>query len=196
MRKAGYFLNQYFLSLVLLIAVATSSGVHARSNSMIKFETSLGSFTIELDDENAPISAANFREYAESGFFDGTIFHRVIPGFMVQGGGMEPGMNQKQNNAPIQNEADNGLKNLTGSLSMARTGDPHSATSQFFINVNDNAFLDHTGKNPQGWGYAVFAKVVEGMDVVHSMVKVKTGNVGSHGDVPVEDIVVIKAEVQ
>ena len=178
----------------LTLAVAAGSGAHARSTQMVKVTTSLGEFVIELDAEKAPVTVENLLNYVNAGFYDGTIFHRVIPGFVVQGGGMEPGLNQKSTNDPIENEADNGLKNLTGTLSMARTNDPHSATSQFFINVNDNAFLDHTGKNAQGWGYAVFGKIVEGMDVVNQMVGVATGNVGPYGDVPKEDIVLIKAE--
>ena len=134
--------------------------------SMIKLTTTLGTIAIELDFENAPNTAANFQQYCEEGFYEGTIFHRVINGFMVQGGGMTSDMSQKSTREPIENEADNGLKNVKGSLAMARTGDPHSATAQFFINVSDNDFLDHTGKNQQGWGYAVFGKVVDGMDVV------------------------------
>ncbi|MEA3292610.1 MAG: peptidylprolyl isomerase [Pseudomonadota bacterium] len=151
--------------------------------------------TIKLDFEKAPATAENFLEYVKSGHYDGLVFHRVIPGFMVQGGGMEPGMKERATRAPIQNEADNGLKNERGTLSMARTNDPHSASSQFFINVKDNSFLDHTSKNPQGWGYAVFAEVVDGMDVVDKIVAVPTGNRGSHGDVPLEDVVIEKAEV-
>ena len=131
----------------------------------------------------------------KSGHFDGTIFHRVIPGFVIQGGGMESGMKEKPTQPPIENEADNGLKNVTGSICMARTNDPHSATSQFFINLKDNQFLDHSGKNPQGWGYAVFGQVTDGMDVVEAIAAVQTGNAGFHQDVPVEDIVVEKVTI-
>jgi peptidyl-prolyl cis-trans isomerase B (cyclophilin B) len=130
-----------------------------------------------------------------SGHFDGTIFHRVIPGFVIQGGGLESGMKEKPTQAPIENEADNGLKNVTGSICMARTNDPHSATSQFFINLKDNQFLDHTEKSPQGWGYAVFGQVTGGMDVVEAIAAVQTGNAGFHQDVPVEDIVVEKVTI-
>jgi len=163
--------------------------------SMIKLTTNLGTIAIELDFDNAPNSAANFQQYCEEGFYEGTIFHRVINGFMVQGGGMTADMSQKGTRSPIENEADNGLKNVKGSLAMARTGDPHSATAQFFINVSDNDFLDHSSKTPQGWGYAVFGKVVEGMDVVDTMKAVKTGNHGGHRDVPVETIVIEKCEI-
>lgn len=162
---------------------------------MVKFTTSLGEILIELYPDDAPITVDNFVKYVESGFYDGTIFHRVIPDFVVQGGGMLPGMQQKSTREPIKNEADNNLKNLAGTLSMARTNDPHSATSQFFINLKNNEFLDHRNKTPAGWGYAVFAKVVEGMDVVDKMAAAKTTTFGPHGDVPVDDIVVIKAEI-
>jgi cyclophilin family peptidyl-prolyl cis-trans isomerase len=158
---------------------------------MIRFETSLGDFTIELFDKEAPITVQNFLEYVDAGHFDGTVFHRVIPGFVVQGGGMTADMKQKSTRAPIRNEADNGLKNRRGTLSMARTNDPHSATSQFFINLVDNAFLD-PGRN--GAGYAVFGCITEGMSVVDAMAKVKTGRRGMHDDVPVEPIVVKSAK--
>ena len=161
----------------------------------VKFETSLGDLVIELDDEKAPNTAKNFADYARSGFYDGTIFHRVIPGFVVQGGGMTSGMIQKDNGEPIRNEATNGLRNLRGTLSMARTSDPHSATSQFFINLVDNAGLDHKSPTGAGWGYAVFGRVVEGMDVVDAMAKVPTGTRPPHADVPKEDIVLRKASV-
>ena len=161
---------------------------------MIIFKTNMGSFSIELDFEKAPITSANFLQYAKDDFYTGTIFHRVINGFMVQGGGMDSDMNQKTGNAPIENEADNGLQNVIGSLAMARTGDPHSASSQFFINVSDNSFLNHTGKNMQGWGYAVFGKVVEGMEVVDRIAEVKTTSVGPYQDVPVMAVTLISAE--
>ena len=162
---------------------------------MVEMVTSKGVIKLELDAEKAPITVANFLEYVKSGHFEGTIFHRVIPGFVIQGGGLQSGMREKPTNAPIENEADNGLKNLTGTICMARTNDPHSATSQFFINLKDNSFLDHTGKNAQGWGYAVFGKVTEGMDVVEAIAAVRTGNAGYHQDVPVEDIVIEKVSV-
>ena len=162
---------------------------------MINLITTLGTIAIALDFENAPKSSANFEKYCEQGFYEGTIFHRVIDGFMVQGGGMDENMKQKSTGAPIENEADNGLKNDRGTLAMARTGDPHSATAQFFINVSDNNFLNHSSKTPQGWGYAVFGKVVDGMDVVDKIKVVPTGNSLGHQDVPKTPIVVEKCEV-
>ena len=152
-----------------------------------------GVVTLELDQEKAPKSVENFLAYVKKGHYDGTIFHRVIPGFMVQGGGMEPGMKQRDCDAPIQNEANNGLKNANYTVAMARTGDPHSATAQFFINVADNGFLNHTAPSAQGWGYAVFGKVVSGTDVVDKIKAVKTGRSGFHDDVPKEDVVMEKA---
>lgn len=163
------------------------------ANPKVKLETSKGVMMIELDAEKAPLSAANFVDYVNDGFFDGLIFHRVIPNFMVQGGGMNPDMSQKPNKAAIQNEANNGLKNDRGTLAMARTGDPHSATSQFFVNLKDNDFLNHTSESSAGWGYAVFGKVTEGLDVIDEIAKVPTGNVGGHGDVPTEAVTIIKA---
>ena len=162
---------------------------------MIKFSTNKGDISIELDFESAPNTAANFQQYVEEGFYDGKIFHRVIDGFMIQGGGFDPDMQESETRAPIENEADNGLKNTIGTLAMARTQDPHSASAQFFINVNDNDFLNHSGKNTQGWGYAVFGKVVEGMDVVDEIKKVATGSNGMHQDVPSEAIVIESALV-
>ncbi|MEW6164796.1 MAG: peptidylprolyl isomerase [Pseudomonadota bacterium] len=162
---------------------------------MIKLTTTHGAIVLELDAERAPKTAANFLAYVESGHYDGTIFHRVIDGFMIQGGGMGAGMKEKGTNAPIENEAANGLKNDRGTIAMARTSDPHSATAQFFINVADNDFLNHRAPSGQGWGYCVFGKVVEGMDVVDKIKGVKTGNKGFHQDVPVEDVVIEKAEV-
>ena len=162
---------------------------------MVEMHTSKGLITLELDAEKAPVTVANFIEYVKSGHFDGTIFHRVIPGFVIQGGGLESGMKEKPTQAPIENEADNGLKNVTGSICMARTNDPHSAPSQFFINLKDNQFLDHSEKSPQGWGYAVFGQVTDGMDVVEAIAAVQTGNAGGHQDVPVEDIVVEKVTI-
>ncbi len=162
---------------------------------MIRFHTNKGDIDIELDFAKAPVTAQNFQQYAEDGFYNGTIFHRVIPGFVVQGGGMEPGMKEKRTRAPIENEADNGLKNDRGTLSMARTMDPHSASSQFFINLVDNASLNHRGKSSHGWGYAVFGKVVSGMDVVDSMAKIRTGRLGGHSDVPTEDVLIESTEI-
>ena len=162
---------------------------------MIIFNTNHGPISIELDSEKAPKSAENFLQYAKEGFYNGTIFHRVIDGFMIQGGGFEPGMSQKANHDPIDNEADNGLSNLTGTLAMARTAEPHSATSQFFINVSDNFFLDHRGKTAQGWGYAVFGKVVDGMDVVNKIKGCQTTSRAGHQDVPVDDIIIESTDV-
>ena len=162
---------------------------------MIKLHTNHGVIGIELDAEKAPESARNFLSYATAGHYDNTVFHRVIQGFMVQGGGFAPGMQQKPCNAPIRNEADNGLKNLHYTLAMARTSDPHSATAQFFINVADNDFLDFTEKTGNGWGYCVFGKVVEGTDIVDAIAAIKTGSKGFHKDVPVEDVIIERAEV-
>jgi len=162
---------------------------------MIHLTTTMGDISIELDFDKAPKSAANFEQYVKDGHFDGTIFHRVIDNFMIQGGGMLPDMSQKETRACIDNEADNGLKNVKGSVAMARTNDPHSASSQFFINVTDNAFLDHSSPTPQGWGYAVFGKVVDGMDVVEKMKTVATTSRAGHQDVPTDDILIEKAEV-
>ena len=164
------------------------------SNPQIELHvTNYGVITLELDKEKAPQSVANFLTYVNKGHYNNTIFHRVIPGFMVQGGGMEPGMNQKTCDAPIQNEASNGLKNNNYTVAMARTGDPHSATAQFFINIADNGFLNHTAPNAQGWGYAVFGKVVAGADVVDKIKAVKTGRKGFHDDVPMDDVIIEKA---
>ena len=162
---------------------------------MIKLHTNHGVITIKLFADKAPETAANFEEYVRSGHYDGTVFHRVINGFMIQGGGFEPGMKQKKTRDPIKNEANNGLSNKVGTLAMARTMDPHSASAQFFINVKDNSFLDHTSPTPQGWGYAVFGEVVDGMDIVDAIKAVKTTSKAGHGDVPVEDVIIEKAEV-
>ena len=159
----------------------------------VEMETSAGTLRIELDDEKAPLSTANFLEYVKAGHYDGTVFHRVIKGFMVQGGGFEVGMKQKGTQAPIRNEANNGLKNKKYTLAMARTNDPHSATAQFFINATDNGFLDFTAENSSGWGYAVFGRVVEGTEVVDAIEKVRTGRKGFHDDVPLEDVVITNA---
>ncbi|MBU3614340.1 peptidyl-prolyl cis-trans isomerase [Polynucleobacter sp. Latsch14-2] len=161
----------------------------------VLLKTNKGDITLTLDSAKAPKTVANFLEYVKKGHYDGTIFHRVIDNFMIQGGGMTAGLKEKSSGAQIENEADNGLKNDRGTLAMARTSDPHSATAQFFINVGDNDFLNHTAKNAQGWGYAVFGKVSDGMDVVDLIRKVKTGNAGYHQDVPTEDVVIEKASV-
>ena len=161
---------------------------------MVKLHTNFGTITLDLDAKRAPESVANFLDYVKSGFFDNTVFHRVIDNFMIQGGGFEPGMKQKTTNAPIKNKADNGLKNDAYTIAMARTSDPNSATAQFFINVADNAFLNHTAPTPQGWGYAVFGRVVEGNDVVDRIRKVRTGTKGAHQDVPIDDVIIERAE--
>lgn len=161
---------------------------------MVKLHTNFGVITLELDAEKAPVTTANFLEYVDSGFYNNTVFHRVIDGFMIQGGGFEPGMKQKSTNASIKNEADNGLKNKAYTIAMARTPDPHSASSQFFINVADNDFLNFSSATSQGWGYCVFGQVTDGTDVVDKIRQVKTGNKAGHQDVPVEDVVIERAE--
>lgn len=162
---------------------------------MIKFTTNLGSFTLRLDAEKAPKTVANFEQYVRDGHYDNTVFHRVIKDFMVQGGGMDADLQQKPTRDPIENEAANGLKNKRGTIAMARTNDPHSATAQFFINVVDNDFLDFRAPSGQGWGYCVFGEVVTGMDVIDAIRAVKTGNKGFHQDVPVEAVVIESAEI-
>lgn len=162
---------------------------------MIRLQTNYGDILLELDHEKAPVTVQNFIDYVNSGYYDNTIFHRVIDGFMIQGGGFEPGMIQKKTRAPIANEAGNGLKNDKYTIAMARTSDPHSATGQFFINVKDNDFLNYKSPTAQGYGYCVFGKVVEGMDVVDKIKKVKTGTRSGHQDVPVENAILEKAEV-
>jgi peptidyl-prolyl cis-trans isomerase B (cyclophilin B) len=162
---------------------------------MIKMNTNFGTITLELDAEKAPVTVENFLSYVRDGHYNGTIFHRVINGFMIQGGGMEPGMAEKSTKEPIKNEADNGLKNDRGTIAMARTMEPHSATAQFFINVKDNGFLNHTAPTPDGWGYCVFGKVTDGMDVVDKIKGVQTGSAGFHQDVPVEDVVIESVEI-
>ncbi len=165
------------------------------SQTKVKLITSMGEIVIQLNTEKAPVSAENFLTYVKDGFYDGTIFHRIIPGFMAQGGGFDSDFKQKETHAPIKNEADNGLKNDRGTLAMARTSDPDSATAQFFINYKDNDFLNYTSPTSNGWGYAVFAEVIEGMDYVDEMARAPTGNRGMHQDVPQTDIVIEKAEV-
>ncbi|KIQ04853.1 MULTISPECIES: peptidylprolyl isomerase [Pseudomonas] len=162
---------------------------------MIKLHTNHGVITLNLFEDKAPETVANFKEYVKSGHYDGTVFHRVIGNFMIQGGGFEPGMKQKPTKAPIKNEANNGLSNKTGTVAMARTMEPHSASAQFFINVADNTFLDHTAQTVQGWGYAVFGEVVEGLDVVEAIKGVATTMKSGHQDVPAEDLIIEKAEI-
>lgn len=162
---------------------------------MVKLHTSMGVIALELDAEKAPQTVANFLQYVKDGFYDGTIFHRVIDGFMVQGGGFEPGMSQKPTLAPVENEAANGLKNDAYTIAMARTPNPHSATAQFFINVSNNSFLNFTAPTPQGFGYAVFGKVIEGKEIVDAIKKVRTGSQAGHQDVPVDDVIITKAEI-
>jgi peptidyl-prolyl cis-trans isomerase B (cyclophilin B) len=162
---------------------------------MVKLSTNLGTITLDLDAQRAPETVKNFLQYVQDGHYDNTVFHRVIDGFMIQGGGFEPGMRQKPTRAPVGNEANNGLKNDRGTVAMARTGDPHSATAQFFINIADNAFLNHSAPTAQGWGYCVFGRVTDGMDVVEKIKGVRTGSKGVHKDVPVEDVVIERTEV-
>ncbi|MCG7495978.1 peptidylprolyl isomerase [Vibrio sp. Of7-15] len=163
---------------------------------MVILHTSFGDIKIQLNEEKAPLTSANFLQYCRDGFYDNTLFHRVIDGFMIQGGGMTSGLEEKQTRATIKNEANNGLSNKTGTLAMARTNEPHSASSQFFINVNDNTFLDFKSETPSGWGYCVFAEVVEGMDVVNKIKAVSTGNYGYHQDVPVDEVVITGATIE
>ncbi|MBK1617638.1 peptidylprolyl isomerase [Lamprobacter modestohalophilus] len=160
---------------------------------MIKLQTNHGDILIELDHDNAPVTAENFEQYVRDGHYDGTLFHRVIDGFMIQGGGMDVNFTPKPTRPPIENEANNGLKNTAGTVAMARTNDPHSASSQFFINVSDNSFLDHPGQD--GWGYCVFGRVAEGMDVVNAIKNSKTGGRQGHQDVPIDDVIIEKAEI-
>ena len=189
-------MKQMFTALFALFLCCTMQSSHSSTqgkSTMVKLHTNMGVITLQLDDEKAPNTVKNFLEYVNSGFYSNTIFHRVIGNFMIQGGGFEPGMKQKKTNAPIKNEAANGLKNDKYTVAMARTGDPHSATAQFFINVKDNGFLNFPGQD--GWGYCVFGKVVEGTDVVDAIRNVKTGNRMGFQDVPLEDVVITKAEV-
>ena len=183
-------------SIIILIGLLWLTGCSQEKEiKVITFETTLGPIVIELFEEEAPITSKNFLEYAESGFFNGTLFHRVIPGFVIQGGGMESGMIDKRGKDPIQNEANNGVKNLKWTLSMARTNEPHSASSQFFINLVNNSSLDHTEETIQGWGYAVFGEVVEGFETVEAIAAVATGNSGFHQDVPLEEISIVDTKV-
>jgi len=193
---------RYFF-MICLCALALCLSPHslyaAQTNKeapVIELHTSKGLIVVELNPEKAPLTAANFKEYVEDGFYDGTIFHRVIPGFMIQGGGMTPDMKEKKTRSAVRNEADNGLANDKYTIAMARTNDPHSATAQFFINAKDNAFLNHKAPSGSGWGYCVFGKVIEGQDVVDAIEKVKTATSGWHEDVPVEAVLIEKAVVR
>ena len=163
--------------------------------NIVKLQTNFGNIKIELFEKEAPITTQNFISYVQNGFYDNTIFHRVINNFMIQGGGFDTSMTQKESQSPIKNEADNGLSNNTGTVAMARTMEPHSASSQFFINVNDNDFLNFTNPTPQGWGYCVFGKVTEGMDIINQIKTVQTTSKNGHQDVPVEDVIILKAEL-
>ena len=183
------------LSKLALGALVLAASFTAQAETRAVIETNMGNIGLSLDETKAPKTVANFVSYARKGFYDNTVFHRVIDGFMIQGGGFTPDMVQKATDKAIGNEADNGLKNLRGTLSMARTSDPHSASSQFFINLVDNGYLNHTSKNNAGWGYAVFGKVVAGLDVIDKIAAVKTGRSGMHRDVPVEDVIIEKTEI-
>lgn len=183
------------LGLCLLVILATSTALPAQ-NPKVRLDTSLGTIVLELDVEKAEATVNNFLEYTKAGFYDGTIFHRVIDGFMVQGGGFDANLNKKETREPIRNEANNGLSNARGTIAMARTPDPHSATAQFFINTVDNAGLDHTAETQQGWGYAVFGKVIEGMEVVDKISKVETGTQKGMGNVPTEAVIIKKVTVE
>ena len=187
-----------FSLLATLVAAPVQAEVPAAAKlpyPAIEVVTSEGTFIVELDEQQAPTSVSNFCAYAKSGHYDGTIFHRVIPGFMIQGGGFDDTMQQKSTRSPIKNEANNGLHNEKGTIAMARTSDPHSATAQFFINLKDNDFLDNASDTPQGWGYAVFGKIVGGMDVVEKIAQVKTGVKGMHRDVPLETVKIERVEI-
>ncbi len=189
---------KYLLFITLLLTTTLSFSTEktmSDTQSKVKLTTNLGEIIIQLNTEKAPLSSANFLRYVNEGFYNGTIFHRVIPDFMAQGGGFDTSFNQKTVHAPINNEANNGLLNSRGTLAMARTNDPNSATGQFFINYKDNSFLNHTSQTPSGWGYAVFGEVIEGMDVADAMAKEATGNRNGHQDVPKTDIIIEKAEV-
>lgn len=189
-------MNRLLLCLVFAVVSAVAAAEEApEGNPAVVLDTSLGSITLELFADAAPASTKNFLGYVERGFYDGTVFHRVIPGFMVQGGGFTDDMVRKPTRDPITNEADNGRVNQRGTLAMARTSDPHSATAQFFINVVDNDFLNHSGKTPRGWGYAVFGRVTAGMDVVDAIAAVQTGRANGMSDVPLEPVIIRKAQL-
>jgi peptidyl-prolyl cis-trans isomerase B (cyclophilin B) len=183
------------ITLIFITLLSFNTYAENSMNPKVKLTTNMGDIVLELDAEKAPVTVENFLNYVKNGHYNGLIFHRIIPDFMVQGGGLEPGMEERPNLSPIQNEADNGLKNDKGTIAMARTNEPHSATSQFFINLKDNDFLNHTDKDQRGWGYTVFGQVVEGIDVVDAMGTAQTGTVAGHADVPNEDVLLIKAEI-
>ena len=189
------------VSLLVVLAAVAGQAASSQSNpspakgDIVRLETSLGDIVIELNSAKAPLTTTNFKNYVKSGFYDGTIFHRVIRDFMIQGGGFTPDMKQKNTQAAIRSEADNKLNNKKYTIAMARTSDPHSATAQFFINVKDNAFLDHKAPSGDSWGYTVFGRVIQGMDVVDRIVKVKTGNRAGHQDVPLEPVLITKASI-
>ena len=202
MKRLSATLSALLLSIPLVFSLSSAQakdGAHPQAtkgkSQMVKLHTNKGDIIIELNAEKAPETVRNFLEYVDSGFYNGTIFHRVINKFMIQGGGFEPGMKQKPTRAPIKNEAGNGLSNDAYTIAMARTGDPHSATAQFFINVKNNDFLNYTAPTQQGYGYCVFGKVVEGKEVVDAIRQVRTGSSGFHQDVPLDDVVILKAEV-
>jgi peptidyl-prolyl cis-trans isomerase B (cyclophilin B) len=187
-------MRHYLIALFVAVLLLLPQGAHAqKESSVIELHTNKGLIVVELDHEKAPDTAANFKQYVEEKFYDGTIFHRVIKGFMIQGGGMTPDMKEKETRASIKNEADNGLRNDKYTIAMARTNDPHSASSQFFINSSDNVFLNHSEPTPRGWGYSVFGKVIEGQDVVDAIENVQTDSAGWHENVPVEPVVIEKA---
>ena len=183
-----------FIVLCLFLAMLGTTAM-SDTQPKVQFDTNKGTIVIELNQEKAPVTVENFLSYVKSGFYDGLIFHRVIPNFMIQGGGFTPDMQQKSTQENIENEANNGLKNTKGSIAMARTSAPHSASSQFFINVKDNSFLDFTSETPQGWGYAVFGQVIDGIEVVETIENVTTGIVGPYSDVPKEAVIIEKASV-
>lgn len=195
--RAKRSLPAILLGVAALMLSAVLIGDYSKGETkMVTLTTSLGAVELQLDADSAPDTVSNFITYVEGGHYDGTLFHRVIPNFMIQGGGMRVGLVENQTRAPIQNEADNGLRNLRGTIAMARTEDPHSATAQFFINLKDNSFLDHTEKSPSGWGYAVFGQVISGMDVVDQIASVETGSVGYHNDVPIDDVIIEHARLR
>ena len=190
-------IRNFFAALFAIGLLFGTMGSHAaEGRSTVKITTNMGTITVELFPKEAPKTVENFLSYVKAGHYTNTVFHRVISGFMIQGGGFEPGMNQKPAGSNVENEADNGLRNEPGMLAMARTSDPHSASAQFFINTADNHFLNHTDKSARGWGYAVFGKVTDGMDVVRKIEATPTGQKGSFGDVPVEDVIIEKIEVE
>ena len=188
--------QMFFLCLLAMVLLLPQNALAKKETPVVELHTNKGLIVVELDNAKAPATAANFKQYVEEKFYDGTIFHRVIPNFMIQGGGMTPDMKEKKTRAAIKNEADNGLPNLKYTIAMARTADPHSATAQFFINTKDNAFLNHKAPSGSAWGYCVFGKVIEGQNVVDAIEQVKTHSAGYHDDVPVEPVIIEKAVVR